>query len=61
MATPLTAARMLAALKAEGCNVVETRGWSTRGRDVPDKGTQADIETAAYMAQMLTTYPVIVP
>lgn len=26
-----------------------------------DKGTQADIETAAYMATMLTTYPVIVP
>ena len=35
MAVPLTASRMLAALKAEGCTVVETKGWSTRGRDIP--------------------------
>lgn len=34
MATPLTAAELLVALKAEGVNVVENPGWKTRNRDV---------------------------
>ncbi|MFC8512779.1 N-acetylmuramoyl-L-alanine amidase [Streptomyces sp. NPDC057257] len=33
MATPLTAARMLAALKAEGLTVHEHTGWTTHNRD----------------------------
>lgn len=33
MATPLTAAKLLAALKAEGCKVREHAGWKTHERD----------------------------
>ncbi|MFJ3545490.1 N-acetylmuramoyl-L-alanine amidase [Streptomyces rubiginosohelvolus] len=33
MATPLTAARLLSALKVEGLEVVEVPGWRTRNRD----------------------------
>ncbi|MEU5163299.1 peptidoglycan-binding protein [Streptomyces sp. NPDC020875] len=33
MATPLTAARLLAALRAEGVTVVERPGWRTHNRD----------------------------
>ncbi|MFJ3043593.1 N-acetylmuramoyl-L-alanine amidase [Streptomyces tendae] len=37
MATPLTASALLAALKAEGCQVVEHRSWRTHNRN--HKGT----------------------
>ena len=33
MATPLTAARLLAALRAEGCTVREVRSWRTHNRN----------------------------
>jgi hypothetical protein len=41
MATPLTAAQLLAALKAEGCTVVEEPGWRTRNRN--SKGPWNDL------------------
>ncbi|NJP99593.1 N-acetylmuramoyl-L-alanine amidase [Streptomyces zingiberis] len=33
MATPLSASRLLAAIRAEGCKVVEYRSWSTHNRN----------------------------